>query len=62
MLQNNYQIILKGSAGGAGSTANTNIRATASGMILEIPIKEGDQVIQPVIILMQEQQLHRLQI
>ncbi len=44
--QNNYQIIKKGSAGSGGS-ANTNIRATASGMILEIPIEEGDQVIQP---------------
>ena len=44
--RNNYKIILKGSAGGVGSTANTNIRATASGMILEIPVEEGDQVIQ----------------
>jgi len=45
--KNNYKIILKGSAGGPGNTANTNIRATTSGMILEIPIEEGDQVIQP---------------
>ncbi len=44
--QNDYRIILKGSAGGSGSTANTNIRATTSGMILEIPVEEGDQVIQ----------------
>ncbi len=43
--QNNYQIIRKGSAGSRGS-ANTNIRATISGMILEIPVKEGYQVIQ----------------
>lgn len=40
-----YQIIRKGSAGGSTS-ANTNIRATVSGTILEIPVKEGDQVIQ----------------
>ncbi len=43
--QNNYQIIKKGSTGSGGS-ANTNIRATTSGMILEIPVKEGYQVIQ----------------
>ena len=43
--QADYQIIRKGSAGGS-STANTNIRATVSGTILEIPVKEGDQVIQ----------------
>lgn len=40
-----YQIIRKGSAGGS-SSANTNIRATVSGTILEIPVKEGDQVIE----------------
>ena len=43
--QADYQIIKKGSAGGS-STANTNIRATVSGTVLEIPVKEGDQVIQ----------------
>ncbi len=43
--QNNYQIIRKGSTNSSGS-ANTNIRATTSGMILEIPVKEGYQVIQ----------------
>ena len=43
--QADYQIIKKGSAGGSVS-ANTNIRATVSGTILEIPVKEGDQVIQ----------------
>lgn len=40
-----YQIIKVGSAGGS-SSANTNIRATVSGTILEIPVEEGDQVIQ----------------
>lgn len=40
-----YQIIRLGSAGGSTS-ANTNIRATVEGTILEIPVEEGDQVIQ----------------
>jgi HlyD family secretion protein len=43
--QNNYQIIKKGSSG-SGASANTNILAQMSGTILEIPVKEGDQVIQ----------------
>jgi len=41
-----FDIIKKGSTAGLGGVANTNIRATMSGIILEIPIKEGDQVIQ----------------
>jgi len=40
-----YQIIRKGSAGGS-SSANTNIRATVAGTVLQIPVEEGDQVIQ----------------
>ncbi len=40
-----YQIIRRGSVGGSAA-ANTDIRATVSGTILEIPVKEGDQVIQ----------------
>lgn len=40
-----YQIIRRGSAGGS-SSANTNIRATVDGTILEIPVEEGFQVIQ----------------
>lgn len=43
--QSDYQIIRKGSAGGSTS-ANTNIRATVAGTILEIPVEEGDQVIE----------------
>ncbi|PIF00834.1 MAG: efflux transporter periplasmic adaptor subunit [Maribacter sp.] len=43
--QSDYQIIRRGSAGGS-ATANTNIRATVEGTILEIPVEEGDQVIQ----------------
>jgi HlyD family secretion protein len=42
--QSDLQIIKKGSVG--GSAANTNIRATVSGTILVIPVKEGDQVIE----------------
>ncbi|MGB5319641.1 efflux RND transporter periplasmic adaptor subunit, partial [Eudoraea sp.] len=38
-------IIRLGSAGGS-SSANTNIRATVTGTLLEIPVREGDQVIQ----------------
>lgn len=43
--KNDYEIIQRGFTGSGGS-ANTNIRATTSGMILEIPVKEGYQVIQ----------------
>ncbi|MFL2629524.1 MAG: efflux RND transporter periplasmic adaptor subunit [Flavobacteriaceae bacterium] len=39
------QIIKLGSAGGSSIT-NTNIRATVAGTILEIPVKEGDQVVE----------------
>jgi HlyD family secretion protein len=42
--RSDYEIIKLGSAGGS-ATSNTNIRATVSGTILEIPVKEGDQVI-----------------
>ncbi|MEW4923581.1 efflux RND transporter periplasmic adaptor subunit [Algibacter sp. 2305UL17-15] len=43
--QNDYQIIKRGSISG-GSAANTNIVAQIPGTILEIPVREGDQVIQ----------------
>ena len=43
--ENDYQIIKKGSSG-FGAAANTNILAQMSGTLLEIPVKEGDQVIQ----------------
>jgi HlyD family secretion protein len=42
--ENDYQIIKKGSAGSSG--ANTNIRATTSGMVVEIPVKKGYQVVE----------------
>ena len=43
--KSDLQIIRLGSAGGS-SLANTNIRATVPGTILEIPVKRGDQVIE----------------
>lgn len=43
--KSDLQIIRLGSSGGSAQ-ANTNIRATVSGTVLEIPIKIGDQVIQ----------------
>ncbi len=43
--QNDYQIIKQGSISGGGS-ANTNIVAQISGTILQIPVREGDQVIE----------------
>ncbi|MBT8272561.1 MAG: efflux RND transporter periplasmic adaptor subunit [Bacteroidia bacterium] len=43
--QNDYQIIRRGSVSG-GTGANTNIIAQISGTILEIPVREGDQVIE----------------
>lgn len=43
--QNDYQIIKRGSISG-GASANTNIIAQISGTILEIPVREGDQVIE----------------
>ncbi|SFZ90806.1 HlyD family secretion protein [Flaviramulus basaltis] len=43
--QNDYQIIKQGSLSG-GNSANTNIIAQISGTVLEIPVREGDQVIE----------------
>ncbi|MDB4178499.1 MAG: efflux RND transporter periplasmic adaptor subunit [Flavobacteriaceae bacterium] len=43
--KDDYQIIKRGSLSG-GSSANTNIVAQIPGTILEIPVREGDQVIQ----------------
>lgn len=43
--RDNFQIIKRGSLSGGGS-ANTNIIAQISGTVLEIPVREGDQVIE----------------
>ena len=44
--KSDLDIIKRGTTAGLGKTANTNIRATTSGMIVEIPVKKGYQVIQ----------------
>ena len=44
--RSDLDIIKKGSTSGLGTTTNTDIRATASGMIIEIPVKVGYQVTQ----------------
>lgn len=42
----NYDIVKTGSTKGAGATANTMIRSTVSGMVLEVPVEVGNQVIE----------------
>src|SRR5699024_3234034 len=44
--QETFEIIETGTSRQMGSTTNTNIRATISGMVLDIPVEIGDQVIQ----------------
>ncbi|WP_431166517.1 efflux RND transporter periplasmic adaptor subunit [Tenacibaculum halocynthiae] len=44
--QSDMDIIRKGTTSGLGNAANTSIRATTSGMIVEIPVKKGYQVTQ----------------
>ncbi len=41
-----YDIVKTGSTQGLGAIANTEIRATVSGMILDVPVKVGNQVIE----------------
>lgn len=42
----NFEIIRTGTTRGMKSAANTNIRATSSGMVLEVPVELGNQVIE----------------
>ena len=42
----NYDIIKTGTTTGLGNIAQTQVRATVSGMVLDVPIKEGNQVIE----------------
>lgn len=42
----NYDIIKTGTTRGLGASANTEIRATVSGMVLDVPVKTGNQVIE----------------
>lgn len=42
----NYDIVKTGSTSGLGNSANTLIRSTVSGMVLEMPVEVGNQVIE----------------
>ena len=44
--QNQLQIIKDGVAKSSGSATNTLVKATISGMVLDVPVKEGGQVIE----------------
>jgi len=41
-----YDIVKTGTTVGMGATANTEIRATVAGMVLDVPVKAGNQVIE----------------
>ena len=42
----NYDIIKTGTTSGLGNIAQTQVRATVAGMVLDVPVKEGNQVIE----------------
>ncbi|MDO1502444.1 efflux RND transporter periplasmic adaptor subunit [Winogradskyella maritima] len=42
----NYDIIKTGTTSGLGDFAQTQVRATVSGMVLDVPVKAGNQVIE----------------
>lgn len=44
--QQNYDIVKTGTTTGLGAAATTEIRATVSGMVLDVPVKVGNQVIE----------------
>jgi HlyD family secretion protein len=44
--EGNLQLIEEGALKNQGTASNTTIRATATGMILEVPLKEGNSVIE----------------
>ncbi|NCT18657.1 MAG: efflux transporter periplasmic adaptor subunit [Flavobacteriaceae bacterium CG2_30_34_30] len=44
--QQTNEIVRTGTSRGLGSSANTDIKATVSGMVLEVPVKVGNQVIE----------------
>ncbi|HPF10326.1 MAG TPA: efflux RND transporter periplasmic adaptor subunit [Flavobacteriaceae bacterium] len=44
--QQTFEIVKTGTTSGLGATANTEIRATVSGMVLDVPVKVGNQVIE----------------
>ena len=42
----NFDIVKTGTTSGLGASANTEIRATVAGMVLDVPVKTGNQVIE----------------
>ena len=44
--QNQLQIIKEGASKSSGSTSNTFVKATITGMVLDVPVKEGGQIIE----------------
>jgi HlyD family secretion protein len=44
--QQNFEIIRTGTTSGIGTAANTLIRSTIDGMVLDVPVKTGNQVIE----------------
>lgn len=42
----NFEIVQTGTTSGIGSAANTLIRSTVSGMVLDVPVRVGNQVIE----------------
>lgn len=44
--QNQLQIIKEGVSKSSGAASNTLVRSTISGMVLDVPVKEGSQVIE----------------
>ncbi|MGJ8664906.1 MAG: efflux RND transporter periplasmic adaptor subunit [Patiriisocius sp.] len=44
--QQTFEIVQTGTTRGLGASANTEIRATVSGMVLDVPVKTGNQVIE----------------
>lgn len=44
--ENNLQLIQEGALKDQGAASNTLIRSTATGMVLEVPVKEGNSVIE----------------
>lgn len=44
--QNQLQIIKEGASKASGSAGNTFVKATITGMVLDVPVKEGGQVIE----------------
>ncbi|MDF2448587.1 MAG: family efflux transporter, subunit [Bacteroidota bacterium] len=44
--QNQLQIIKEGASKSSGSAGNTFVKATITGMVLDVPVKEGGQVIE----------------